>query len=263
MRKVLAIGGSDPSCGAGVQIDAFTIARFGALPYTAITAVTAQNSAGVTRVMSVPKNLLQEQIDAVLADSPVDAIKTGMLATAEILDAVAELIRSLGLRPVVDPVLAASDGTPLFRSDAAGAYASLVSQATIVTPNIPEAETLSGITISSEADMQNAAEAFLDMGSTWVLVKGGHLESGEAADLLTGPRGSRWLRAVRESGGDVRGTGCMLASAVAASLAKGADMEDAVLWAKEFVRQAMTSAISVGTGARQPSFHIQTSRGRL
>lgn len=251
--KVLAIGGLDPSGGAGALIDAFSIANFGAFPYVAVTAITAQNSAGVLSTSPVDPDLLAKQIGVVMAEGGISAIKTGMIPTMDIALLVIEEAERLGVPLVIDPVLNASDGTPLFEGDL-GVYAErFAAKATVLTPNVPEAEALSGRKILDESDMETAAGALIALGAKWVLLKGGHLE-GEAVDLLVGPGVKRTYRAKKSAPG-MRGTGCMLASSIAALLASGRDVEAAVMRARDFVKRMMESSEAIGYGALQAALH--------
>ncbi len=251
--KVLVIGGLDPSAGAGVVLDAFAAANFGAFPYAVVTAVTAQNSGGVGSISAVDAEMVSRQIEAVLAEGSVAAVKTGMIPTIDVADAVIELIGDLGVPLVIDPVLAASDGTPLFEGDI-GEYARrFASKATLLTPNLAEAEALSGHRLSGEVDMSIAGEALMALGSKWVLLKGGHLE-GELVDLLMGPGVARAYRGDKKSR-EMRGTGCLLASSIAALVATGAGVESAVSRAIDFVKSMMESSEAIGLGAHQVPLH--------
>lgn len=251
--KVLVIGGLDPSGGAGVLIDAFVVANFGAFPYVAISAITAQNSGGVASASPVDPELVARQIDAVLAEGGISAVKTGMIPTMEVAEAVIEKVRDLGIPVVIDPVLRASDGTPLFRGDLSEYASRFASKATILTPNVPEAEALSGHRVSGESDMEKAGRALMTMGADWVFLKGGHLE-GEAVDLLMGPGSKRAYRVKKEPEA-MRGTGCTLAASIAALLAAGTEIEIAVSMARDFVAREMKSSEAIGLGGRQAPLH--------
>lgn len=249
IAKVLAIGGSDPSGGAGVQIDSFAISKLGAFPYIAITAITAQNSMGVNRVEGLPTDLVADQISAVLEDGDIDVAKTGMLFSRETVELVAHTIKSLGCPLVVDPVLMASDGTLLFKDAAAVYMEKLIPLATVVTPNIIETEALTGLVVRDEDSQRMAADLVLAAGARYALITGGHLPGDDVVDLLAGSS-IRTFRGARISA-DVRGTGCLLASSIAAGLARGLAVEEAVDVAERRTHDAIAGAIQVGSGAKQ------------
>jgi hydroxymethylpyrimidine/phosphomethylpyrimidine kinase len=237
----LAIAGSDPSGGAGIQADLRVFAAFGVHGFSALTAVIAQNSADVRRVAPVAASLVAAQIETVVAERIPDAVKTGALANAAIVRAVARTIRRLGLpAPVVDPVMIASSGRRLL--DRAGVRAlrdQLLPLASVVTPNLPEAEALCGMRIHDANTMRSAARLLRGLGAQAVLIKGGHFaRARDSVDLFFDGRRFVELRARRLAGG-AHGTGCAFASAIAARLAQGATLERAVRDAKRFVSRAL------------------------
>ena len=248
----LTIAGSDPSGGAGIQADLKTFAALRVYGCSAITSVIAQNSAGVRRVAPVEAAMVAAQIETIFAERRPDAIKTGVLARADIVEAVARTIRRLRLpAPVVDPVIVASSGRRLI--DRAGVKAirtRLLPLARIVTPNIAEARLLSGVAIDGVASMRAAAEVIVAMGAPAVVIKGGHLgRDTPALDLFYDGRRFVELASPRIRGGaDVHGTGCAFSAAIAAALARGESLEDAVRRAKAFVTRALRRRVTVGRG---------------
>ena len=260
MRTALAISGSDPTGGAGLQLDLQVFRALGVHGAGVPTALTVQDTAKVHEVLPVFPSVVLNQLRRLLADFVPDAIKIGMLGSDDVLRSVAlglEAVESRGaaIPPVViDPVLAASDGQALLERRAWGSLASLIQRATLVTPNLPEAEALTRIDVSREAGVEEAARYLVEeLGAKAALVKGGHRE-GPADDLLAqrGPGGTtlEWLRGERIDAGRVHGTGCALSSAIAAGLALGDDLPGAVARGREFVAAALRRAESVGQGAR-------------
>lgn len=247
---VLAIAGSDSGGGAGIQADLRTFAAFGVHGTCAITAVTAQNTREVTSIFDLPAAVLRSQIDAVLADFPIGAIKIGMLGSAHLVRAVAEALESCQNMPVVlDPVLVATTGAALARAGLAAALSTrLLSRADLLTPNIPEAEQLLDRRISTRTAMREAATVLIERGARAVLLKGGHLRGSEVSDLLLTPEAEHWFHG-RRLRGESHGTGCTLSSAVAAGLALGAPLETAVGNAIEFVRASLAAGYRPGRGA--------------
>ena len=245
----MTIAGSDSGGGAGIQADLKTFAAFGVYGTSVVTAITAQNTVAVTGVHEVPAEMVAAQIEAVMSDLGADAVKTGMLSSIAIIDTVAGELRRLGVDLlVVDPVMVAKSGDRLLREDAVDALKSrLIPLATVVTPNIPEAETLTGMVVRSLEDARRAAEGIMRMGAQSVVVKGGHLP-GDPVDLFYD--GSRFLEfpGKRIDTTSTHGTGCTFASAVAAGLAKGHDLANAVAEAKEYVSEAMAGAFPIGNG---------------
>ncbi|MGQ9572686.1 MAG: bifunctional hydroxymethylpyrimidine kinase/phosphomethylpyrimidine kinase [Dehalococcoidia bacterium] len=250
MTTVLAIAGSDPSAGAGIQADLKTLAALGVYGTCAITAITAQDSTGVQAIYELPPDLVAAQIDAVVRDMTVDAVKTGMLANADIVRVVTEKVRQHSLpNLVVDPVLAAKSGDRLLQEDALGVLKTeLLPLCTVVTPNIPEAEALVGRRLETTEDLQRAAQEIAVLGAKNVVITGGHASGPEAVDLLYDGRRFRHFSAPRLTTRHGRGTGCTFASAIAAWLARGASVEDAVARAKEYVTTALEHAFALGKG---------------
>jgi hydroxymethylpyrimidine/phosphomethylpyrimidine kinase len=252
----LTIAGSDSGAGAGIQADLKTFAAFGVYGTSAITAVTAQNTREVTRVFELPPDLVAAQIDAVASDIGADAVKTGMLASASLVIAVAAKIRELGLRPlVVDPVMVAKSGDRLLRDDAIDALRErLIPLATVLTPNLPEAEALLGRPLAAWDDVREGAKELVAMGAQAVVMKGGHPPSGAAGrgraatDILYDGEEFREYTAARVVTSSTHGTGCTFASAIAAGLAKGEPLRSAVAMAKAYVTKALQAAYPVGRG---------------
>ena len=250
MHTALTIAGSDSGGGAGIQADLKTFAAHGVYGTSAITAVTAQNTLGVTSWLALPADLVTAQIEAVAGDIGADAVKIGMLATAAIVEAVGAAIESLDLPlVVVDPVMVSKGGDRLLEEDAILALRSeLLPRAHIVTPNIPEAEVLAGISITSVEAMREAARRILALGPRVVLVKGGHLDAPEAVDVVCMRDGSYEVRGPRIATTSTHGTGCTLASAIAANLALGLDDRDAIAGAKRYLEGAIRHAPGLGRG---------------
>jgi hydroxymethylpyrimidine/phosphomethylpyrimidine kinase len=252
MRTALTIAGSDSGGGAGIQADLKTFAAHGVFGTSAITAVTAQNTLGVTGWLALPADLVTAQIEAVAADIGADAVKTGMLANAAIVEAVAAAIASLDLpHIVVDPVMVAKGGDRLLEAGAVVAIRSeLLPRAHVVTPNIPEAEVIAGMRIASREAMREAGERILGLGPRVVVVKGGHLETdGEVIDVVcTRDDGAYELRGPRIPGTSTHGTGCTLASAIAANLALGKGDRESIEQARAYLEGAMRHAPGLGRG---------------
>jgi hydroxymethylpyrimidine kinase/phosphomethylpyrimidine kinase len=248
--RALTIAGSDSGGGAGIQADLKTFAILGVWGMSAITAVTVQNTEGVTGVADVPAEVVGEQIRAVAADIGVDAAKTGMLSSAEIIEQVAAAVSATGItNVVVDPVFVSKHGHPLLHPDAVRVLrAVLLPSAMLVTPNLPEAAGLAGLTVRSRQDMARAADAILAQGPAAVLVKGGHLEAAVADDLFADGSGQVWVEGERIDTPNTHGTGCVLSAAIAANLAKGVELFDAVVAAKAFVTEAIRHALAIGRG---------------
>jgi hydroxymethylpyrimidine/phosphomethylpyrimidine kinase len=217
---------------------------------SAVTSVTVQNTQGVTDVSDVPADVVAAQIRAVATDIGVDAAKTGMLSSADIIEAVADAVEEAGIpNLVVDPVFVSKHGDPLLRADAVDALRKLVIPlATLVTPNLPEASGLAGFDVTTKEDMARAGDALLELGAQAVLVKGGHLEGSRSDDLFVDGERSEWLAAMRIDTTDTHGTGCVLSSAIAAYLARGDDLWDAAGKGKEFVTEAIRHAVRIGGG---------------
>lgn len=249
MRTALTIAGSDSGGGAGIQADLRTFHAHGVFGTSAITAVTAQNTLGVRAVQALDAGIVTAQIDAVAEDFIVSATKIGMLANAAIIRAVAAALDRHRLQPVVlDPVMVAKGGDALLAADAVAALRDeLISRATIITPNLPEAEALTGLTITTMAGMRQAAAALLGAGARAVVIKGGHLD-GPAIDLFVDANSSEELSAPRLDTKHTHGTGCTFASAIAARLALGDGLLPAVRAAKAYVHRAIELAPGLGHG---------------
>ena len=247
--KAMTIAGSDSGGGAGVQADLKTFAALGVYGASTLTAITAQNTVAVTSVHEIPTDVITAQIDAVLTDIGADAVKTGMLSSSDIIECVCEALEVHGVqRLVVDPVMIAKSGDALLREDAIGSLRTrLLPLAMVVTPNIPEAEALTETTIVSDADVRRAAEAIVGMGARSVVVKGGHRE-GPATDLFYDGKEFKEFTAPRFDTVNTHGTGCTLASAVAAGLARGMVVTDAVALAKDYVTEGIRHSFSIGQG---------------
>lgn len=260
IANVLSIAGSDPSGGAGVQADLKTLAGLGCYGMAAITALTAQNTQGVRSVHVPPAAFLTQQLDAVFDDIRVDAVKIGMLATGEIVAAVAAALTRWRPRHVVlDPVLVATSGDSLGAPDVVEALrAHLFPLATLITPNLPEAARLTqSAPADSIAKMTAAGEALLRLGARAALIKGGHLPGAFACDMLVSAQGARLYEGVRIETPNTHGTGCTLSSAIAAALAQGVSLEAAVGAGKEYLTQALRRGgeLQVGRGAG-PTLHF-------
>ena len=250
MHTALTIAGSDSGGGAGIQADLKTFAAHRVFGTSAITAVTAQNTLGVTMWRAVATDLVTAQIEAVAGDIGADAVKIGMLASAAVVEAVAAAIAELDLpHVVVDPVMVAKGGDRLLEEEAVAAIRTeLLPRAHIVTPNIPEAEVLSGVTIRSIDDMRAAGERILELGPRVVLVKGGHLDGPESVDVACTTHGTFELRGPRIATRHTHGTGCTLSSAIAANLALGLDDHAALTRAREYLEGAIRHAPGIGQG---------------
>lgn len=250
MRSVLAIAGSDPSGGAGIQADLKTYAALGVYGMASITALTAQNTVGVTGVYQVPPEFVGLQIDTVVEDIRPDAVKMGMLASAEIARVVAARAREHGLRNlVVDPVMVAKSGDALLAEDAVRAVRDeLLPLATVLTPNLPEAAALLGRPVDSIAAMREAARGLHALGAASVLVKGGHLEGETVTDVLFDGGRLHEFAGPRMPTRNTHGTGCTLSSAIAAQLALGEGVVEAVRRAREYLAGALQHAYDTGKG---------------
>jgi hydroxymethylpyrimidine/phosphomethylpyrimidine kinase len=249
MKVALTIAGSDSSGGAGIQADLKTFAAHGVYGLSAITAVTAQNTTGVTDVAVMTPELVARQIDAVVSDIGTDATKTGMLATAAVIEVVADAIARHGLRTlVVDPVMVATSGARLLDASAVDVLRRrLLPLATLVTPNMEEAAILTGMPVTTAADLARAAERLVALGARAALVKGGHLD-GPAIDVLADNTMTIEVVAERVPSRHTHGTGCTLSAAIAARLALGDDLLAAVRAAKEYVTRAIARAPGLGRG---------------
>jgi hydroxymethylpyrimidine/phosphomethylpyrimidine kinase len=256
-RIALTIAGSDSSGGAGIQADLKTFAALGVYGATAITAVTAQNTSGVAGIVTLPADFVAAQIETVAGDMSVHATKTGMLATAAIVEAVAAAIKSLELpQVVVDPVMISTSGTPLLDDEGVLMLRTeLLPCAAVVTPNIPEAEILSGRRIESIEQVRAAAADIHELGGSTVVVTGGHAPGDQLVDVVFDGHRFSELRTTRIDTPHTHGTGCTFSSAIAACLALGQPVPDAVANAQSYVRGAIEHAVPVGRG-RGPLAHF-------
>ena len=249
--RLLSIAGSDSGGGAGIQADLKTFSALGCFGMTAITALTAQNTTGVRAIHAVPTDMLVQQIDAVVEDIGVDAVKIGMLHSGELVRAVADAITRHPLpRVVFDPVMVATSGAVLIDGSAISVLVQqLFPLAQVITPNLDEAALLVGRALHTEADMESAATQLLEMGAQAVLLKGGHLSGEVVSDLLAFADGTRsWMRAPRIHTPNTHGTGCTLSSAIAAHLARGQGLAQAVQSARDYVCGALQAGAQVRTG---------------
>jgi hydroxymethylpyrimidine/phosphomethylpyrimidine kinase len=249
--RVLIIAGSDSGGGAGIQADIKAVSMLDGYAATAITALTAQNTEGVFGVFPIPPEFIRQQIEVVLDDIGADALKTGMLHDLAVIETIVAVLqeRATGVPLVVDPVMVAKGGARLINPDALdGLKRLLVARADILTPNLPEAEILSGMTIGNPAEMRDAGEKLLALGCRAVLVKGGHLIGETVPDVLVTAQGARTWESPRLATRHTHGTGCTLASAIATGLAQGLDVESSVDRARAYVQQAIASAPGLGRG---------------
>ncbi|MBX2856795.1 MAG: bifunctional hydroxymethylpyrimidine kinase/phosphomethylpyrimidine kinase [Rhodobacteraceae bacterium] len=259
----LSIAGSDPSGGAGIQADLKAFSANGVYGMAALTALTAQNTQGVIGIHLVPPEFVADQIKAVFADIRVDAVKIGMIANAEIATAVAEALATVEQSPpiVLDPVMVAKGGTPLLAREAVSAVVKrLTPIATLVTPNLPEAEKMlgrDGAIAQTTKEMSELSTELLRKGAKAVLIKGGHLTGAKSPDLLATPQDMLWFDATRHRTKNTHGTGCTLSASIAANLAKGQSLADAVRTAKAYVSGAIQSADKLGVGSGHgPTHHF-------
>jgi len=249
MHSVLIVAGSDSSAGAGIQADLKTCAALGVYGMTAITALTAQNTTGVRAIHEVPPDFVAEQIDAVVEDIRPNAVKTGMLANAAIIEVVAAKIKEHALPfVVVDPVMVAKSGDRLLREDALIAFQKLLPLADVLTPNLPEAEDLLGRTVRTDEQVREAARELQSLGPRNVVLKGGHREGDAAIDILFDGSDFHEFSTPRIETTSTHGTGCTFASAVAAFLARQETVPEAVKRAKEYLTEALRRAEPIGHG---------------
>ncbi|MBU1323775.1 MAG: bifunctional hydroxymethylpyrimidine kinase/phosphomethylpyrimidine kinase [Alphaproteobacteria bacterium] len=261
--RVLVIAGSDSGGGAGLQGDIKAITLLGGFAATAVTAITVQNTLGVHAVHPLPIELIAAQADAVLDDIGADAVKTGMLGSVTVVETVAAILDRAGAPAVVDPVMVAKGGHPLLPLEAVEAVKALmVPRAALLTPNAPEAEALTGIAVRDLDGQRRAGEAILAMGARAVLMKGGHVPGATVVDLLLTPSGETLLEGERVETRHTHGTGCTLASACAAGLARGLPLEVAVAEAWAYVAEAIRRAPGLG-GGHGPLDHGWPVRDRL
>jgi hydroxymethylpyrimidine/phosphomethylpyrimidine kinase len=262
MQIALTIAGSDSGGGAGIQADLKTFHQFGVFGTSVVTAVTAQNTVGVRGWEALRPALVLQQLEAVAEDLPPAAVKSGMLATAEVVDAVAKTIARLALpNYVLDPVMVATSGDRLLDRDAERGIAALVKLAAVVTPNLDEATILTGAEVRTPAAMERAGRALLKMGAAAALVKGGHLEGEEALDLLVTRDGVRRFTHPRLATTSTHGTGCTLSAALAAGLALGRPLELAAQEALDFVHRAIAAAPGLGHGHGPLSHFVPAALG--
>ena len=258
MNTALTIAGSDSSGGAGIQADIKTMTANGVYAMSAITALTAQNTTGVTGIMEVTPEFLSLQLEAIFTDIYPDAVKTGMVSSGELIKTISATLKKYNAKNiVVDPVMVATSGDKLISDEAIEILkAELLPLATVITPNIPEAEVLSGMTIKNEEDMIEAAKAIYEKFNCNVLLKGGH-QINDANDLLYRDGGYVWFKGKRIDNPNTHGTGCTLSSAIASNLAKGENLDDAVKHAKEYISGALAAMLDLGKGSG-PLAHCYT-----
>ena len=250
MRTALSIAGSDSSGGAGIQADLKTMTMNGVFAMTAITALTAQNTTGVTGIFEVTPDFLKEQINQVFDDIRPDAVKIGMVASSPLIEAIAERLTFYKAENiVVDPVMVATSGAKLLEDDAVETLVNkLIPLSTVITPNIPEAEILSGMTITNEEEMIKAAKYINEKYNCAVLLKGGH-SINDANDLLYSDEKVTWFKGKRIDNPNTHGTGCTLSSAIASNLAKGFTLEESVKIAKDYISGALAAMLDLGKGS--------------
>ena len=250
MKTALTIAGSDSSGGAGIQADIKTMTANGVFATSAITALTAQNTTGVTDILEATPSFLAAEMDAVFTDIFPDAVKIGMVSSAELITVIADKLRQYGARHiVVDPVMVATSGSKLLRDDAIGALTErLLPLAEVLTPNIPEAEILADMKIESPADMETAALTISETYGCAVLCKGGH-DLNDANDLLWKDGAGRWFKGRRIANPNTHGTGCTLSSAIASNLAKGYGLDESVEKAKAYISGALAAMLDLGKGS--------------
>jgi len=251
MKKALTIAGSDSGGGAGIQADLKTFTAFGVFGTSVITALTAQNTLGVQGILEVDPDFVKKQITSVLDDIGADAVKTGMLSNPEIVSAVAETLRDYNVKNIViDPVMIAKSGDSLLSSDACkSVIQKLIPLATVVTPNIHEAEAMLDMAINSTDDMKKAGAMFMDMGCDWVVIKGGHMEQGEnAVDVAYNGDEYFILSGKRYETKNTHGTGCTFSSAITAGIAQGYPTLKAIQQAKAFITVAIKESFAIGAG---------------
>lgn len=250
MKTALSIAGSDCSGGAGIQADIKTMTVNGVYAMSAITALTAQNTTGVAGISEVSPEFLKSQIDMIFGDIYPDSVKIGMVSSAELIETIAERLTFYKAKNVVvDPVMVATSGSKLLKTDAVSALVKmLLPLAAVTTPNIPEAEILSGMTIRTKEDMESAAEKIAKENSCAVLLKGGHSLC-DADDVLWNNSTARWFSGKRIDNPNTHGTGCTLSSALAANLAKGFSLEESVERSKDYISEALAAMLDLGKGS--------------
>ena len=263
MRTALTIAGSDSSGGAGIQADIKTMLANGVYAMSAITALTAQNTTGVTAIMDVTPDFLKEQMENVFTDIRPDAVKIGMMSSEELIKMISKKLKEYHLENiVVDPVMVATSGSRLISETAIDTLKTqLLPMATVITPNIPEAEVLAEMEIRSEDDMVEAAKKIHEMYHCAVLCKGGH-SLNDANDLLDQDGETTWFHGKRINNPNTHGTGCTLSSAIASNLAKGYSLEESIHRAKEYISGALEAMLDLGKGSG-PMDHGFEMRGRF
>ena len=263
MKTALTIAGSDSSGGAGIQADIKTMTMNGVFAMSAITALTAQNTTGVTGILNSTPEFLAQQLDAVFTDIYPDAVKIGMVSSQELIRVIAQKLRQYGAKHiVVDPVMVATSGSKLLRDDAITALTEkLLPMAEVVTPNIPEAEILSGLTITDAAGMETAAQKISEAYGCAVLCKGGH-KVNDADDLLWRDGKAQWFHGERIANPNTHGTGCTLSSAIASNLAKGYDLTASVERAKAYISGCLSAMLDLGHGSG-PMNHMFELKSRF
>ncbi|MDR3969919.1 MAG: bifunctional hydroxymethylpyrimidine kinase/phosphomethylpyrimidine kinase [Dysosmobacter sp.] len=263
MKTALTIAGSDSSGGAGIQADIKTMTANGVFAMSAITALTAQNTTGVTDILEATPQFLGEELDAIFTDIFPDAVKIGMVSSSGLIAVIADKLRQYGAKHiVVDPVMVATSGAKLLRDDAIAVLEEqLLPLAAVLTPNIPEAEILSGMTIRNAADMEQAARTISERYGCAVLCKGGH-QINDADDLLWRDGAGKWFRGRRINNPNTHGTGCTLSSAIASNLAKGYDLDASVERAKAYISGALAAMLDLGKGSG-PMNHMFALRGEF
>lgn len=261
MKTALTIAGSDSSGGAGIQADIKTMTANGVYAMSAVTALTAQNTTGVYGILESTPEFLASQLDCIFTDIFPDAVKTGMVASTGLIEVIADKLKQYKAKNiVVDPVMVATSGSRLISQEAVDALKELLLPlATVLTPNIPEAEVLSGLTISGPADMEKAAQAIGEAYGCAVLCKGGH-DLNDANDLLWRDGTCKWFHGRRIDNPNTHGTGCTLSSAIASNLAKGCDLDTAVERAKAYLSGALAAMLDLGTG-QGPMDHLFDLKG--
>ena len=249
-HAVLVVGGMDPSGGAGLLIDTMVVREIGLHPVSVATSIAVQNTSRVAKRYDLPGSLVREQLCVIAEEFSLGAVKSGLLPTAEIIEVLADWLSARPRLPLVlDPVFRATSGGALVDAAAMPAMVRVLFPRTrVLTPNLDEAAALTGRTLADRDDLPKAAALLLELGPEWVLLKGGHLGREEAADYLASKSGGTWLTDTRRQYGNTRGTGCALASALAAHLARGASIPDAARSAKAFVTQAMDAGYHAGQG---------------
>ena len=250
MRTALTIAGSDSGGGAGIQADIKTMTANGIYATSAVTALTAQNTTGVSSIMEVTPDFLGEQLDRILTDIFPDAVKIGMVSSAALISVIAEKLTCYKAPHIVlDPVMVATSGAKLISEDAVDALRTqLIPIAEVITPNIPEAEVLTGQSIHTAQEMEDAAKAIFSAYGCAVLLKGGH-QRNDANDYLCTKEGGTWFQGVRIDNPNTHGTGCTLSSAIASNLAKGRSLPDSVQWAKRYISGALAAQLDLGKGS--------------